>query len=209
MAQPVRKLETRYTWDDYRQWPEGERWELVGGEAFAMTPAPSLRHQHIVTALGRELSTFFHDRPSRAFVSPLDIKLSRDDVVEPDVVVVCDPDQMKETHIEGAPTLVVEVASPSTAHHDRIRKMELYARHGVREYWIVTPYPPSLEVFVNDGMSFRFHSGFDETQTLTSPAFPELKIELRGVFDFPVPPERDVQRVKEGHPPYGSDTGST
>jgi len=142
-------------------------------------------------------------------MAPVAVKLADDSAVEPDVVVVCDPNQIKETHIEGAPTLVVEVASPSTAHHDRIRKMGLYARYGITEYWIVTPYPPSLEIFVNEGTAFCFHSGFDETQTLTSPTFPELEIELRGVFDFPVPPKRKVQRVREGHPPYGSDTGMT
>ncbi len=91
------------------------------------------------------------------------------------------------------------------AHHDRIRKMPLYAKHGVKEYWIVTPYPPSLEIYVNDGNAFRFHSGFDETQILTSPTFPELKIELAGVFDFPLPPEKVVHRVRESRPPYPAD----
>ncbi len=207
MVQPARKLETRYTWDDYRQWPEGERWEILGGEAFAMTPAPSLRHQDIVMALGSELRAFLKDHPCRVFVSPVDVKLSRNDVVEPDIVVVCDREQMRETHIEGAPALVIEVASPSTANHDRIRKMDLYARYGVEEYWIVTPYPPSVEIFVNTGEAFCFHSGFDETQILTSPAFPDLEIALENVFDFPLPPEREVQRVREGHPPYPAAAG--
>ncbi len=205
MGEAARELEYRYSWADYREWPKDERWELVSGEPFAMSPAPSLRHQHVVTALGREVSLFLQGRPCRAFVSPVDVRLSDDDVVEPDIVVVCDEGRMRETHIEGAPTLVVEVSSPATAHHDRIRKMPLYAKHGVKEYWIVTPYPPSLEIYINDGDTFRLHSGFDERQTLTSPTFPGLEIELARVFDFPLPPETIVHRVRESPPPYPAD----
>lgn len=191
----------RYSWDDYLSWPDGERWEIIGGEAFDMTPPPLTRHQHVVGELYQALAAFFADGRCRAWLSPIGVRLSDEDIVEPDIAVVCDPSQVRHTHIEGPPSLVIEVASPSTFRHDRVRKMALYARFGVREYWVVTPHPALVEVFLLDGASYRCAAGYGRTETLRSPSFPELQLPLAGVFDFPLEPGEEVDEVREGRPP--------
>lgn len=98
-----------FTWDDYRRWDDDERWEIVNGEAFAMTPAPTPRHQMVVGELFKALSSFLRGKIFRPLPSPIDVRLSDLDVLQPDIVVVCGPEQIRPTHIQGAPRLVVEV----------------------------------------------------------------------------------------------------
>jgi Uma2 family endonuclease len=181
MPQPAHKSGP-FTWGDYRSWPEDERWELIAGEAYAMSPSPTGVHQAIVLRLGRYFDVFFERRRCRAFIAPLDVKLSESDVVQPDLLVVCDPRQIKPTHIEGAPALVVEVLSPTSQYHDRARKVKLYAAAGVREFWLVTPEARIVEVLRLDGASYVHHAAFGPKEVLVSPSFPKLRIPLARVF---------------------------
>jgi Uma2 family endonuclease len=153
------------TWDAYRTWPDDERWEIIGGEGFAMTPSPASRHPLVVTNLVGELFPFFRKGPGRLIAAPMDVKLSDEDVVQPDLLVVCDPSQIKETHIDGPPALVIEITSPSSLRHDRVRKFALYARAGVKEYWVVTPYPSLIEVFILTNMGYRLEAGYEDYET--------------------------------------------
>jgi Uma2 family endonuclease len=131
--------------------------------------------------------------------------LSDEDIVQPDIVLVCDDRQIKETHIEGAPALAVEIVSPSSAVHDRMRKMRLYAEAGIREYWIVTPFPSMVEIFLLDGRNYRMHKAYDRSKTLESATFKKLKISLSEVFEFPLSPEeKKIYEVKEPPAKYGS-----
>ena len=200
MQNTARKLS--YTWDDYRQWDDGQRWEIVGGEVYAMSPAPTLRHQRIQAELTSAFNAFLRGKPCQIFPAPTDVKLSDEDVVQPDLLVVCDETQLKETHVEGPPTLVVEILSPSTASFDRVHKMRLYAQHGVKEVWLITPYPWLAEVYALDGETYRLAQAYEKTDTLTSVIFPDLTIELEKVFDYEIPPHEQIQMVREGHPPY-------
>ncbi len=199
MADAAPKL---YNWDEYSQWNDGQRWEIVGGEAYAMSPAPTLRHQRIQAELTSWFNDYFRGKPCQVFPAPTDVKLSETDVVQPDLLVVCDKTQLKETHVEGPPTLVVEILSPSTASFDRVRKMRLYARSGVKEVWLITPYPWLAEVYVLDGETYRLAQGYEKTDTLVSVIFPDLRIELEKVFDYEIPLHEQVQMVREGRPPY-------
>lgn len=112
-----------FTWDDYRSWDDKRRWEIVSGEAYDMTPAPTTRHQSALVELTSQFQTYFRGKKCGAFVAPTDVKLSEEDIVQPDLIVVCDRDKIQPTHIAGAPTLIVEILSPATALHDRMRKM--------------------------------------------------------------------------------------
>lgn len=131
----------------------------------------------------------------------MDVHLSDEDVVQPDLLVVCNPEQIKPTRIDGAPALVVEIVSPSTTTRDRLLKLNLYARTGVKEYWIVTPWPSLVEVLVLEGVRYFVHKVFGKDQTLVSATFPELKIDLTGVFDFPLEPGEEPPVVREPPPP--------
>ena len=191
-----------YDWDDYRSWPDEKRWEIIGGEVFDMTPAPTPRHQTVTGEIFAHLHAHFAGKPCRPFMAPVDVRLSEKDVVQPDLVVVCDREQIKRTHIEGAPTLAVEILSESTALYDRTLKLRLYARSGVKEVWLVTPYPWLVEVLLLDGASYRVAGNYTKTDTLASPTFPDLAMKLGKVFDFPLEPGEEIQMVREGHPPY-------
>jgi Uma2 family endonuclease len=189
-----------FTWDDYRTWSDDERWEVLDGEAYAMSPAPTVRHQRVHAAIFNGAFNHFRGRRCEVISSPIDVRLSETDIVQPDIVVVCDPKQLTETHVEGGPTLVVEILSPSTAQRDRGAKMDAYARAGVREVWLVTPWPPCAEVFVLDGPTYRRHAAFIQTQTLRGATFPELEIDLAPVFDFPLEPGEEPSIAREPPP---------
>jgi len=150
VADPVRKDDRRYVYRDYASWPDDERWELIDGVAYSMSPAPSADHQRLALGLGASIDAWVRARgsPCEVFVAPLDVLLpgdpseSDDDVdtvVQPDVIVVCDPAKLVTRGCRGAPDLVAEVLSPWTTHKDQLVKHELYARHGVREFWVVDP----------------------------------------------------------------------
>ena len=132
-----------YTLKDWEGW-EG-RWELINGEAYDMTPAPSTEHQGIVTALSAQVFMGLEEAKKKAgggncrsFVAPTDVYLESG-VVQPDILVVCDPAKVSKRGIEGAPDLVVEILSPSTGKKDLTWKRWAYQAAGVPEYLIVDP----------------------------------------------------------------------
>ena len=204
MSEAARQLGVRYTWSDYRTWDDDQRWEIIGGDAFLMS-SPTSRHQLIVGELHRQTANYFRGRPCRVFVSPMDVVLSEDDVVQPDLLDVCEQSRIERTHIAGAPSLVVEVISESSAFRDRMLKMRLYAKSGVKEFWIVTPWPSMLEVYVLRGEHYEVHDILGKEDTLASPSFPELALALKDIFDFPLEPGEEPLVAREPPAPkYGS-----
>lgn len=155
MSHPVRKSGERYTYRDLLTWPEDERWELIDGVAYDMTPAPGTAHQGISAALTALFVNLLEGNPCRVYAAPLDVLLPKgneadeniDTVVQPDLVVVCDRSKITELGIRGAPDLVVEILSPSTGQKDMTEKMRLYEQTAVREYWIVDPTHRTVMVF--------------------------------------------------------------
>ena len=146
MAQPKNEQDF-FTYRDYLHWPPDKRLEIIYGTVYDMTPAPSPRHQEILGAVFLQIAQALEDSSCRVLPAPVDVLLPRgleadeetDTVVQPDLVIVCDPDKIREKNIRDAPDWIIEIVSPSTAGHDQIRKRELYEKSGVREYWIVHP----------------------------------------------------------------------
>ncbi len=194
----------RFSWDDYRSWDDGRRWELIGGEPFCMSPAPSSQHQEIVGRLFVQLFQHFQGRSCEPIVSPIDVKLSTEDVVQPDIVVICDRSQVLDTHVEGPPHLAIEVLSPSSHRHDRVRKLRLYAAFGVREYWLVQPYPSVIEVLQLVGSDYRIAGAYTDDEILHSPTFPELALDLSEIFQLQIPAEEQIDEIRESAPPYAT-----
>lgn len=136
-----------YTLKEWERW-EG-RWELIRGIAFDMTPAPNTEHQEILTNMAVPLGTALTEARRRSggncklFMAPTDVYLEEPGkpptVVQPDLLVVCDPAKLSKRGIEGAPDLVVEILSPATAAKDWTRKRWLYEAAGVKEYLIIDP----------------------------------------------------------------------
>lgn len=188
--------EQKASWTDYQTWTDDERWEIIDGHPYAMS-GPNTLHQILCTDLCYVLMTYFKGKPCRVISSPLDVRLSEYDVVQPDLVVVCDRAQIAKAHIEGPPTLVVEILSPSSIRHDRIRKARLYAAAGIKEYWILQPSPAMVEVLSLDGATFRLHGSYSDKDRLVSAVFPDLEVDLSELF-----PYEEVDEIKEGVPTY-------
>lgn len=144
-----------YTYGDYLTWSDDVRYELIDGVAYMMTPAPTLDHQDIAGEIYRQLANALEGKPCRPYIAPVDVRLPKDDeadeaidtVVQPDVIVVCDERKLDRRGVRGAPDLVVEVLSPSTAYHDHKRKREVYERAGVKEYWLVDPVERMIHIY--------------------------------------------------------------
>ena len=152
------RTDKHYTYADYLTWPDDARYELIDGEAFLMAPAPLIEHQEVAGDVYHQLRNQLDGKPCRPYIAPVDVRLPRadeadaaiDTVVQPDVLVVCDPAKIDRRGVRGAPDWLLEVLSPSTAAHDQIAKRRTYERAGVREYWLVHPSDRTLTVYVLD-----------------------------------------------------------
>lgn len=143
----VKKTNERLTYRDYLTWPDNERWELIDGVAYNMTPAPTSRHQRVVGNFHYILKNSLKGKPCIPFIAPTDVVLSEYDLVQPDIFVVCDKEKITDPNIQGAPDLVVEVLSPATALKDRREKKGVYEKYGIREYIICDPVENYVERF--------------------------------------------------------------
>ncbi len=162
------------------------------GEAYCMSPAPSLTHQRILFELCRQFGNYLKGKPCQAFAAPFDVRLpdfpeQADDeistVLQPDLVIVCDRSKLDEKGCRGAPDLVVEILSPGTAGRDLRGKFSLYERHGVREYWVVQPVDRTLMVFRLTGEgTFGRHELYAADEQLPATLLGDLIIELGEVF---------------------------
>ena len=139
-----------YTTDYIEALPEGERAELIDGKLYMMA-SPSVLHQDIITFLTMKIGNCIeeHNKGCKLNVSPIAVYINNDkyNYVEPDLIVVCDPEKRKDKGIFGAPDFVVEIVSPTSIQMDYLRKMIKYANSGVREYWIVDPLIKKTRVY--------------------------------------------------------------
>ena len=128
--------------EDIEALPDGERMELIDGEAYDMAP-PSRFHQEIVAELLAAIIAHIkaENGGCKAYPSPFAVRLFNDDrnYVEPDISVICDKSKLTDKGCNGAPDWIIEVMSPGTWLHDMYRKLDLYRNAGVREYWIISP----------------------------------------------------------------------
>jgi Uma2 family endonuclease len=151
----ARRDDEHHTYADYCTWSEDARYELIDGFAYAMAPAPSIPHQEMVGALYRQIADSLEGSRCRPFIAPVDVRLPKHDeaddrvdtVVQPDLLVVCNPAKIDVRGIRGAPDWIIEVISPDTAGHDQTVKRVLYERHSVREYWLVHPIDRVLSIY--------------------------------------------------------------
>ncbi|HAK47311.1 MAG TPA: Uma2 family endonuclease [Spirochaeta sp.] len=172
----------KYTYNDYLSWPENERWELIKGFAYSMSPAPKTRHQRISVILSSAIFDFLKGKPCEIFSAPFDVKLDDDTVVQPDLSVICDKDKIDEKGCNGAPDLIIEILSESTALKDQTEKRLLYEESGVREYWIINPDLPEVMAFIHDGKSFAKPVHLSKDEILESVVLDGLVLQLEEVF---------------------------
>ena len=180
-AQPAFK----FTYEDYRTAPPDKRYELLDGELL-LTPAPNLKHQRLQLRLGMRLAQFIEERGlGELFFAPCDVVLSDTDVVQPDLLFVSRERRhllSNGDNVQGAPDLVVEILSPATAERDRGYKRSLYARHGVKEYWVVDPVAETVSILLTRGGALAVAHTFGRNETLRSPLLAGFELDLDDVF---------------------------
>jgi Uma2 family endonuclease len=182
---PVKVVRPRVSYTDLERMPEdGRRYELYDGEVFVV-PAPLPRHQVIQNLLVEMLRAYAKQQGGFALGSPLDIVFSEYDVLQPDIVYftpsrahVIDLDRA----IRDAPDLCVEVLSPSTAATDRGRKMQMFARYDVGEYWIVDPQTENIELYELTQNGYRLRTRASGEDVVSSPMLPGCSFPARSVF---------------------------
>lgn len=123
--------------------------ELIDGKIFMMSPRPRVEHATVCTNIASEFRSYLKGKTCRAFCDGVDVFLDENNRFIPDTMIVCNPDIIKHDGIYGAPDLVVEVLSKTTAKNDRSKKKYTYAKYGVKEYWIVDVWSKSVEVYYN------------------------------------------------------------
>lgn len=175
----------RLTYDDYLLFPEdGRRHEIIDGEHW-VSAAPFLKHQDVLLALATLLRAFVKERDlGRVYVAPVDVLLSRHDVVQPDLVFVSRERAaiLTERNIQGAPDLVAEILSDGTRKVDEEVKLELFERFGVREYWLVDPRRERVRVYRLRQEAFELAGELTARETLTTPLLPGMTVPLADVF---------------------------
>jgi Uma2 family endonuclease len=175
-------VDTRLTYDDLCLLPDdGKRREIIEGELF-VTPAPQTPHQRAVMRLSIRLGQFVENHKlGELFGAPFDVVFSEFDVVEPDLLYISNARAgvLTGKNVQGAPDLVVEVLSESTARVDRSFKLKLYGKFGVQEYWIIDPNGPSAEIYRRGEKGLALVAKLTAADALTSPMFPGFSVPLR------------------------------
>ena len=175
----------KFTYRDYLELPEdGKRYEVINGELI-MTPAPLTIHQQISLAISARLFNFVNETNCGiVFSAPLDIVLNEINVLQPDILFVSNErkDIITEKNISGAPDLVIEILSPSTAYYDLFDKKELYERFGVKEYWIVDPMRKWIEVYNLKNKKFRQTQKLSQKGVLHSAVLKNFELNLQEIF---------------------------
>ncbi len=182
--------EQRYTYADLLEWDDDVRYELYNGIPMALA-CPSDVHQKISVALSAQLYNYLMGKKCNVFTAPFDVRLFEEDidhpedvdiVVQPDLMVVCDPNKVDRHGVHGAPDLVIEIISNSSRRLDRLTKLNLYQKAGVREYWIVDPDASVVSVYtLSDGV-YRTAAAYGADSSVPVGVLDDCTIDLRTVF---------------------------
>jgi Uma2 family endonuclease len=186
-----------FTYADYIAWQFKERIELIRGRIFKMCAAPSLTHQRISANIEKKLDRFLENVPCRFFHAPVDVrlkgkpfrnkKMADDDirtVVQPDIMVVCDPAKLADNRfVDGAPDLVIEILSPGNRQIETEYKLGLYEENGVKEYWVVYPeYKQVLVFLLNEDDTYGKPEFYHADDTIEATVIAGFGISLEDMF---------------------------
>ncbi|MDL1956170.1 MAG: Uma2 family endonuclease [Candidatus Desulfofervidus auxilii] len=174
----------KYTYEDYAKLPEGAPYQLINGELI-ITPAPTPYHQYISGNIYSILKEFVEkNNLGQVYYSPIDVYFEETETYQPDIIFISKErlNIIKETKIEGAPNLIIEILSPATAYYDLRKKFKVYEKHGVKEYWIVDPEEKSIEIYINEKQKFILVETKNKTGTIKSQLLKNFEIELEKIF---------------------------
>jgi Uma2 family endonuclease len=187
MAGVIEKQARRWTYEEYYKLDDGQRYEIIDGDLL-MAPSPDVWHQDWLSNLHFLLRLYFAKRKAgRLFIAPFDVVLDSENTVQPDLVFVAAANKgiIEKRAVFGAPDLLVELLSPSSIRRDRHVKKALYARFGVKEYWIGDPANRTMEILTLRDGRFQPHCAAKEKGTLVSRVLPGLELDLADIQSLP------------------------
>lgn len=183
MAAGLEKETKRWTYEDYYRLDDDQRYEIIDGKLL-MAPAPDTSHQDWSRELTLIVAAYVkRTKLGKVFVAPVDVVLDPDNTVQPDMVFVsiANLPMIQKRAIFGVPDLLVELVSPSSVRRDRYDKKALYARFGVKEYWIGDPANKALEILTLKNRDYELHCCAEEKGKLTSLLLPGLEFDVSEV----------------------------
>ncbi|WP_186445534.1 Uma2 family endonuclease [Paenibacillus cremeus] len=160
-----------------------DRYEIIDGIRYDLKPSPIIQHQILLTELYSAIRITCNQN-GIIVVAPMDVKLDDRNTVQPDLIFIADENVhiIVDGIIQGAPDLLVEILSPSSGSHDKIRKKALYERFGIKEYWIVDPVLHTIDQFAHDGVKLQLHATYGKGDTLKSDRFSCISIDAASLF---------------------------
>ncbi len=160
-------------------------YEYIDGEVYLLA-SPSFMHQSIVMEISNTMYLYFKDRKCIPLTAPFDVNLLKDEnknVVQPDILVICDTERINDNgKYTGIPSLVVEILSESTRNKDMLKKLDLYLSGGVSEYWIVNPFSKEIYVYYAEDREIKDYKVYKGNEIVNSIMFDTLKLQLDQVF---------------------------
>ncbi len=181
---PVVIEKKKYTYEDYLKTSDDKQYELIDGELLT-TPSPVPNHQRISRKLEFILEKFVTENNlGEIFDAPCDVYLDDENVIQPDILFIS-LDRLAiigEKNIQGAPDLAVEIISENSAYKDMVQKKRLYARFGVKEYWVVIPDCEEIEIYILKDNTYRLYKSYNKSDNLESPLLKGLNIALKDIF---------------------------
>jgi Uma2 family endonuclease len=186
-----------YTYADYLSWMDDKRRELINGVVYDLLSAPTRWHAEISAFINGKFWSYVAKRKGKGkckvYYAPFDVRFPKNGetadnkiytVVQPDICVICDPEKLDEKGCIGAPDLIVEVQSPSTAKRDLHEKFNLYEESGVKEYWVVYPKVQGLTVFLlQENGKFDEGTSYEFTGKVPVATLKGLEIDLEELFE--------------------------
>ena len=178
-------LQRQWTYKDYCRLPDnGMRYEVIEGNLY-MTPAPRPKHQRVIARLHGYFWDYLKQHPvGEVFLSPIDVIIHKlATPVQPDLLFISHEKLtiVKDKYIEGIPDLVVEFISSDNPGYDRRTKFDIYARAGVREYWIIDPYDRFIEIYVLRGQAYALLGKFEDNDAIHSEVIPDFSFVVKDV----------------------------
>jgi len=189
----VRQIDKKFSYQDYLNWPDDERLEIIDGAAINMTPSPKRKHQILSLNLTFEIKEKLNanEYPDcRLYEAPMDVIFDDYNIVQPDIFIVCDKNKDTD-YIVDVPKLIIEIISKSTAYKDTKIKKDLYEKFGVKEYIIVYPDFQMAERYVLDDNRYGAPERFNWDETLKLKTF-DIKINLWEIFEKE-PPKKEKE----------------
>ena len=181
-----------YTYYDYLNFPNDEFVEIIDGKIFAMSPAPSRIHQELIMEISAELRNYIKSNKGqcKVYPAPFDVVLINENenendsknIVQPDISVICDKNKLNDTGCFGSPDMIVKIVSKFNPGNDYVKKLYLYEKYKVKEYWIVNPMKKNILVYTLTESGYNQPDLYTFNDKIKVNIFNNLEIDFNGII---------------------------